>query len=448
MNILVISENFTNGGLERHISNQYNTLKDKVNFVYAFSHYEENGFLSHSKKYFLKNDTTLQTLYDNTNLLTKIIKENKIDVIHVHPFLTLFPAMFASQLTNTPIAYTIHGFGSINWFSNLNDEILFRYFLSELDPLVISVSDKYTKYLQNKFLVSNIRYLPNGMDTEKFKDIKCVKNNKWLLISRLDNDKKREIIKVFENLKNLNIELDIVGDGESTSELKKLAEDLQIKDKVTFKGYQTDIPEQLKQGYNGVIGIGQVVLEGLLSNLPVLLIGFGRITGMIDKNLYEKIKVNNFVNRFVKDEFDLKAFLNVNKNLKKYQLRDIVKEEFDVNKIYEEYYQVLKKINFVNSDSLKDVFKELEIRLKNDDIKKENFVTSNTFFEIIRNNLKKYIVDPDLLNLFYKKELLDTEELIKKQDEKIEKLEFAINNIGLRTVVKRTTTSIKNKLKK
>ncbi len=36
-NVLIISDNFLKGGLERHILNQYNGLKNKINFVFLFS---------------------------------------------------------------------------------------------------------------------------------------------------------------------------------------------------------------------------------------------------------------------------------------------------------------------------------------------------------------------------------------------------------------------------
>ena len=42
MNVLVVSENFDLGGLETHINMYYRTLKDKVNFVFAFANYKDN----------------------------------------------------------------------------------------------------------------------------------------------------------------------------------------------------------------------------------------------------------------------------------------------------------------------------------------------------------------------------------------------------------------------
>ena len=451
MNILVVANNFTNGGFEKHIENYNKYLKGKISFVYAFGHYEENNYLKGCKKYSISNEPTLQALYDNINCLVDIIRKEKIDAIHVHPFTCVFPAIFASQLTGVPIFYTVHGFASLNGYYSLNDEILFRYFLSDLKPLVFSVSKEYFKTLEYKYMTSNYRHLPNSMDSSKFSKIECVKNNKWLLISRLDEDKKGEIIELFKNFKDLKIELDIVGDGTCRKELEKLAKKLKISSIVNFKGRKSDIAKELEVGYNGVIGLGQVVLEGLMSNLPVLLIGYGKITGLVDKELYGELKDINFVNRFFDSRFDLDEFLNINDNIEKYQLRDIAKNDFDIKNAVKIYYDAIKELKFTDSMPLKKVYRDLEEKIKDENVGTELMIDSVSFFNILQEDLLRFIADPDLRSCFHHKQILYLHDIIDRQQTIIGELQYQLDsfkdNVGLRTIIKNTTKHLHRKNK-
>lgn len=267
-NVLVVSESFLQGGLERHLLNQYSGLKDKINFTFAFSNYKPNNNLSKAKIYNITIGSKIKNFLETVEQLVEIIEKERIDIIHVHPFNTIFPAMFASQITNKPIVYTVHGYASINFSRNKNIDILFRTFLNHCKPSVITVDEEYIDVLKQKYLVKNIAHIPNSIDTKLFKNVKLVQNNKWLLISRLDIDKKNEIIEVFKNLNDMAITLDIVGDGSCLNELKQVATDLNIESKVNFKGSKEDIYKEIKN-YNGIMGLGQVVLEGISSNLPV-----------------------------------------------------------------------------------------------------------------------------------------------------------------------------------
>ncbi|MEG0025698.1 MAG: glycosyltransferase [Bacilli bacterium] len=452
MKVLVVSENFLNGGLERQIINQYNNLNSKVSFIYAFQKYEKSNCIKEWTIYKLEEGSSINSLINNCEKLIKIINKEKIDVIHVHPMLTLFPALFASQITKIPIAYTVHGLGSINAYRAINFKILFRYFLNNCNPLVITVDKNHDKVLAHNYLVNNIIYIPNSIDIKLFSDVKLVKNHKWMLLSRLDIDKKVEILKILELIKKAKIKIDIVGSGNCEQEIRQKVIDLKLQDKVKFLGYQSDIPNTMNNGYNGIIGIGQVVLEGLSANLPVLLMGYEKITGLMDANIFNQIKNVNFNNRFIKSNFKIEDLENINTNLETYQFNKSILNEFTGENVWNKYYNQLCQLEFYNCDQITNIYDDIKKLVeKNSTEKMKNFEDAITIYNIIRNNIYNYITDSNLIDLisffddkYYMESSIQIDmENIKKDNQKIVK---DMNNIGLREVSKRTLKNIKNKI--
>lgn len=398
MKILVISESFIAGGLERQIITQNQTLK-KVEFIYAFCNYKENEFLKNNKVYKLNNDYTVKSFIKNVDTLVDIIKKEKIDYIHVHPFYTLFYALFAASLTKTPFCYTVHGFGSINFPYQINDIVLLKYFFNCLDNKVFCVSNFYKTILDNTYGRKNTIHIPNSIETKIYKECEYTNNGKWLLISRLDIDKSGEITLVINNMDKLGIkEIDIVGDGTEIENLKNLSKGKKIK----FLGFKDNINEIVAKGYNGIIGVGQVVLEGLVSNIPTLLIGYGRITGLVDKEKYDNIKNYNFVNRYIEDDsLDVisKEISKLDKNINKYKLREYVINEFDSKIVFNNYYKQLSDKTYNNYD-LEKVYETIKENVDNKLIlPKENFFQNINIFYILKRYLK-YNCNQNLLDSF------------------------------------------------
>lgn len=449
-NVLIISDNFLKGGLERHILNQYNGLKNKINFVFLFSNYIEHDDFKDSKIYHyeVERDITVNKFLLAIDKIVEIVVKEKIDIIHVHPFNSIFPAFIASQITKKPIVYTVHGFASlsfINFYNGVNNDILFKIYLNNCNPAIITVNNDHYNVLQNKYLAKNINYIPNSINTSLFKNIKLEKNNKWLLISRLDKDK-MEVEEVLKILNKLDISLDIIGDGEKREYLENLTKELKLEDKVTFKGFKDDIPKEINKGYNGIIGVGQVVLEGLCSNLPVLLIGYKKITGLIDKKLLDDIKDRNFINCNLANEFDINEFEHVNDNLKKYQLRDEIVKNYDVKITNEKYYNILMNTKFWQFDSLVKIYNDLKKACsENEMLANEQISNSKNVFYILKENLSLQVTDPEIINIFKTYDSLFTIQNLKND---IDKVEYKVDNIGLREVSKRTIRNFKKTFSK
>lgn len=387
MNVLIISESFLDGGLETHINSTVQSLKEKINFFFAIKNYKEKwNFQNVYTDFFFSNATTISQFCHDVDNLVKIIKENNIDVIHVHPFYSLFPAVFAARICQKPIVYTYHGIGSYNFTCRLNDTLLFNMLLDYETDKIFCVSQNGTKIFENIILDKNrIVFLPNSIDMEKFSPSKISNNKSWALISRLDIDKINEIIKLISILDIVDIkELHIFGDGSQKEFLENFILENNLTNRVFLEGHCDSLPDKLSANFNGIIGIGRALMEAISMEFPTILIGFSKIAGVVDTNMYNFIKNRNFTNMYLPDispyvlKNQIEQIYNNNYDKTFYKL---FKQDFSVKKICDLYYNELTNINYYSTLKLKDLYDEIKT-INNDDSFYDSF--------IIYNLLKKY----------------------------------------------------------
>lgn len=391
MNVLVISENYTAGGLETHINTYYKSLRKKIKFTFAFSKYKDNGYLEGANIYTGLNlgfNVTIEKFCSDVKKLVDIIKKEKIDVIHAHPFYSIFPAIFAANITNTKLVYTYHGYGSINFVSNINDTVLFMFAVESRINKIFCVASNVLEYFKNMYN-HNAMFLPNLIYEEDFPIHEISKSKKWALISRLDSDKYPSIIKFLGMTKELDIsQIDIYGSGDMEVNLKKYIKDNKLGKKVFLKGYINNLNENLND-YTGTIGLGRVVQESLCMNYPTIFIGYGKVAGCVDKDVYNSVKTINFVPASL-DDIEISEFKKqineINKgNYKKYQLRNTVIKDFGISNT-QTYMDELKKIKPDSIDILNKIYNDI-LNINN---KEELFYNSREVFNILYNRLAIY----------------------------------------------------------
>lgn len=280
MNILIVSENFTRGGLETQIYTQYSEMKNENKFVFAFSNYESKLDFEDSKIYTnfnFKYNASVDEFCEDVERLIKIIKEEKIDIINCHPFYSVFPAVFAAKITNTKVVYTVHGYISFNFPSRINDCILFQSFIETEIEKIFAVSEECKNAINSSANSTNRSVLiQNAVDTKKYKEKRKIKNNKvWAFISRIEKEKIKVLEQIMENMDFLDIkEIHIYGDGSEKNSLPKFINEKKLQDRVLIFDHSDNLYEQLDNKYNGIIGIGRVALEALSMGFPCLLIGY------------------------------------------------------------------------------------------------------------------------------------------------------------------------------
>ena len=159
------------------------------------------------------------------------------------------------------------------------------------------MAEETKKYLKNKS--KEIFITPFGVDTEKFKNLNIEKNKNELVIGIVktltENYGIEYLIKAIKELENIldienskKIKLLIYGKGELKNKLESLTKELQIEDKVIFKGYisNEDIPKVLNEMDIFVVpsineSFGVAAVEAMACEIPVIASSVGGLKEVI-----------------------------------------------------------------------------------------------------------------------------------------------------------------------
>ena len=198
------------------------------------------------------------------------------------------------------------------------------------------------------------------------------------------------------NLDKFNIKkVDIYGDGSELENLKIFINDNNLENKVKVKGYITNVYDTINEKYNGVIGLGRVVLESLAMGMPTILIGYNRVNGFINKDIYDKIKSFNFVN-IMFDEVNYKYPTNKDIN---YIYRDILKN-YATEKVLEQYLINLNTTNSCFMQNMIDLYKEIYKLSEKKDLKKCYFHHEREIYKLVEKYIGKYTLHKETINIF------------------------------------------------
>jgi glycosyltransferase involved in cell wall biosynthesis len=236
---------------------------------------------------------------------------NKYDIIHG----TLMPAspigLIGKNSIECPVVVTSHSFAPSEVRSHsavkLPDYLL-KYFFHPMNACmdfvtshavdqVITISTKMHDQLSEHYRVSEnkISTIPHGVDTNRFypdhEAHPAVNPDTFtlLFVGRLISRKNASLaIEAVSRLQRDDIELIIAGTGRLQDELKRMAQESDVSEHITFLGY---VPEsELEMLYAGADmtaftstyeGFGLVVLESLAAGTPVVGTPVGSVPDLI-----------------------------------------------------------------------------------------------------------------------------------------------------------------------
>jgi glycosyltransferase involved in cell wall biosynthesis len=190
--------------------------------------------------------------------LTKIIRENRIALVHARSRAPAWAALIACRLTKTPMITTFHGTHKIqNRFKWLYNSVMVR------GERVIAISEFIRAHIIENYKVDPCRVdlAPRGFDPEKFNpedfnqhDLNEMKRTLGIkegvliitLPGRLTRWKGQTVfLQALGGIKDLPWQALLIGGAGKKiayeDELKKLANDLGIAERVKFLGSQSDI---------------------------------------------------------------------------------------------------------------------------------------------------------------------------------------------------------------
>lgn len=225
--------------------------------------------------------------------LIKLLQEEQFDVIHCNsPIGGVLGRICGVKAGVKTIIYTAHGFHFYKGAPLIN-RTLYKWvekYLARKTDAIITINKEDYEAAKRMKLRNNGRayYIPGvGIDVDTIKKVEVdrtkkrkefsVGDNEFLITSvgRLEKNKNVEnMIKAIAKTNN-NIKLLLCGDGEQTDDMKKLAKELNVENRVIFAGFRNDIPEILKSSDAYMLisyreGLSRSLMEAMAAGLPCI----------------------------------------------------------------------------------------------------------------------------------------------------------------------------------
>lgn len=293
----------------------------------------------------------LKVLVQTFKVLLKIIKEEKIDIIHTHHRMAAFYVSCLKFLKKFIFINTAH-----NIF--LDKKILTKF--SYKRSVLIAVGEHVKKNLctfygfnEQEIIVINNAVKPLNNEIKNIKEIEEYKTQKKIIIANIGRISEQKgmiyFVKAAKILleKNKNLIFLIVGDGELKEELEEYIRKNNIQENVILLGYRNDIQNIMAQ-------VDLIVLSSLWEGFPLIPIeAFSVGKPVIATNIEGTIEIvkDKFNGLLVepKDEVDLSKKIeffveNINElENYGYRARKTYELNFDIKSFNNLYTKVYKE---------------------------------------------------------------------------------------------------------
>lgn len=435
MNILVVSENFLSGGLETQLKGQVDFLKQQGHKVILLcSNFDqENEPIFDEVVAGIKFDinTTSDKFISVVDFIMEYIYDKKIDLIHVHPFNSIFAATIAAAKTKTKIVYTAHGPSSLNFFSYRDHSgyLFDQLILNEGFDYYFAVGKHLEVQIRNTFDTERVKFLPNGININEFSESKFPNNKKWALATRLDPYKVKIILHILPYIDDLPIkQLDIYGDGDQKDLLEDYIKENGLEDKVRLMGFSRELGKELKDNYDGVLGHGRAFLEGLSLNLPSILLTYHGVIGACTKENLESFSLCNFIGRGdlpLEEVQVIELFKNIYEETDRYRVRNEVAANFDEKIIWGNYLNIVDSIEFNEKPLLNDLYyiirsmESEETLIRNKEFSKKLIDNFSRYLGVSINMVQDYLFKNDDIEQIIYREINDQKEKVRQLEERL-----------------------------
>lgn len=219
--------------------------------------------------------------------ISETIKQENYSVVHAHTPRSLMVGRMVARKTGCPLVYHVHspvGRDSTRGFHNKVNQWIENWSLKQCDAMVC-VSNSLKNYMiESGHSRSKLHVVQNGVcSVDKLPD-RPQPSSQWTLgTTALFRPRKgtEMLLKALAEIKSrgLNVRLLAVGPFESKqyeSEIKSLAEELNVADLIEWTGFQTDVNKYFQEMDLFVLpslfgeGLPMVILEAMANGVPVV----------------------------------------------------------------------------------------------------------------------------------------------------------------------------------
>jgi glycosyltransferase involved in cell wall biosynthesis len=220
--------------------------------------------------------------------LLRLIRREKIDLIHSHEFMMTVYGSLSARLARIPHVGTIHG---KVYYPDRQRRVRMLRMAAGLCSRLIAVSDDLNRFLTTLLSVRSgkIETLYNGIDLEKYRSVGLLEESRERLGLRDMSIVLGTVGSLFEvkglpylleaiaRLRNKypRLSLLIAGEGNREDSLKTIANQLELGNTVRFLGFRDDIPDILQAVDIYVCssvseGLSLSILEAMAMSKPVV----------------------------------------------------------------------------------------------------------------------------------------------------------------------------------
>lgn len=194
--------------------------------------------------------------------LKKIIKKENIDVLHVHLSFLHYVKRIAKSIKNVKLFYTCHSLPEKLIGENcLKENLAAKYLLKNNGLQIIALHDEMRKAIDSMFGINNTIVIRNGINFDRFKNVKETKENIRTTLNIPFNAFVVGHVGRFSVVKNHSFLVDIfceilkkkpdaflllIGDGEKKQEIINKLNDLGLHNKYLILSNRSDIPQLLR----------------------------------------------------------------------------------------------------------------------------------------------------------------------------------------------------------
>jgi peptidoglycan/xylan/chitin deacetylase (PgdA/CDA1 family)/glycosyltransferase involved in cell wall biosynthesis len=272
--------------------------------------------------------------------LVRIIKQNKIMVVHTHSRIASKLSYVAARICGVPILYTAHGHHHVH----LSKKI-FPAFGDYTLAICENVRDQIIQDL--KWDAGKMEILRNGVDSSVFNNSFVTRPERPVvsIIGRLSGPKGDAAYQVLEEIcikrpLDMGIEIRVVGGSKIPDRFER------FKHGASFSGFSGNVRDQIARS-SVVIGSGRVAMESLMMGKPTIAFGEATYEGLVtDANLASALK-SNFGDITYRENRDVSnLFDDISTGLKMIEIPENIKQKiiaaFDLDKVtnrIEDLYQ-------------------------------------------------------------------------------------------------------------
>lgn len=298
-NILLSLMQLNIGGAETHVVELAKELKRRGFNIIVTSNggvyvkeLEEAGIKHYSVPLQNKNPFNM---FKASCLLRKIIKEEKIDIVHSHARIPSFILGKLHKRMKFPFVTTAH------WVFRTGYGLKY---ITDWGEKTVAVSEDIKTYLMDNYHIpeGDINVTINGIDTEKFSpdtdysDIEAeflIGSDDTVItyVSRLDESRSlvaKQLVEIVPELDKQipNLKVILVGAGDDFDNVKNLvkkANDRTGRETIILTGARTDI-NRLIAPCRLFVGVSRAALEAMSAEKPVIIAGNEGYIGLFDKD--------------------------------------------------------------------------------------------------------------------------------------------------------------------